>query len=157
LSKKNKFRLQTVLDYKERLEVNAQVALAEIERESQLEQEKLNALTEQWNEEMLGLAGLQQLGTLDVVRIGQVMSFIRRLDQKISEQQQLLLALQVEVDQRRAELGEAVMEKRRLEKLKEANDTRLKLETKLAEDRASDDMTMIQFNHKRQPAGQTGS
>lgn len=151
--KKNVFHLQTVLDYREKLEENARVQVAELERAVQLEEEKLESLRKRQAESMRKLKRLQQAGPLDLRLIGQEVRFIQVIDRRIESQLESLSSLRAALEGHREELISAVKDKKQMEKLKEASDVRFKVEMNLAESRAVDELTTIQFNRRRQTAG----
>lgn len=148
MAKRNVFKLQPVLDYREHVEDTLRVALAELERLLQRETKTLNSLHGQHTASMGEMRDRQQSAQLDVSRIGLDLLYIQSLEERIKEQEARVNSLHDAVDRQREQLIEAVKEKKQLEKLKESAEVRVKQELKMAENRAIDDISMVQFNRK---------
>ncbi|MCL5256736.1 MAG: flagellar export protein FliJ [Chloroflexi bacterium] len=148
MPKRNAFRLQPVLDYREHVEETLRVALAELERLLQKETKTLGILRDRHVVSMEGMLGHQESAQLDVPRIGLDLLYIQSLEERIKVQEQLIASIQDAVDRQREQLIEAAKEKKQLEKLKESAEARVKQELKLEENRTTDDISMVQFNHK---------
>ncbi len=148
MAKRNVFKLQPVLDYREHVEETLRVALAELERLLQRETKTLNSLHGQHIASMGEMRDRQQSAQLDVSRIGLDLLYIQSLEERIKEQEVRVNSLHDAVDRQREQLIEAVKEKKQLEKLKESAEVRVKQELKMAENRAIDDISMVQFNRK---------
>lgn len=114
-----KFKLQSILEYKKKVEEEEIRKLAELKVLQKREQEKLEFLKMTKVEEMRTLTEKSAQGVLNVSEIQMYHAHIKKLDKEITEQEIRLQQIAIEVEEQRQRLLEASKEKKIYEKLKE--------------------------------------
>lgn len=114
-----RFRLQSVLEHKEKIEEEEQRELARLKEIQKNEEERLQWLQMTRVQEMLELQEKSAQGVLDVVEIQMYHGHLKRLDREIVEQEIALQRITAEVEEQRRRLLKASQERKTYEKLKE--------------------------------------
>lgn len=136
---KVKFSLQPVLDYRasrvEALEIElAQIVRARGEAERALE--ALRAL----EQDLFVEIGRRQRGVLDLATLAAGRARLRRVQEDIHQQTQVVEHLRTQEEHKRAELIAAMQDEKILEKLKEREQARLEAELARLEGRERDEI-----------------
>lgn len=114
-----RFRLQQVLEYKERREEEEMRELARLKEIQRREEEYLAHLKHVKESKTLELVEKSAQGVLDVNEIQMYHRFLKKMERLIADQQIKLQQIAVEVEEQRLKLLEASKEKKIYEKLKE--------------------------------------
>lgn len=114
-----KFRLQSVLEFKEKIEEDEKRELARLKEIQKREEEHLNYLKSLKVHRSLELMQKSAQGILNVEELQRYHLHIEKLKEDIAQQEIKLQQIAMEVEQQRLKLLEATKEKKTYEKLKE--------------------------------------
>lgn len=118
--KKFKFRLQSVLNAREKAFEDAQLALAKVQAKLNRQIKHLESLHQKLNHTKKDLESLLTEGTnIDLSRIKNYQDFMAKLKEDIKNQHKIIADTKIEMEEKKQELIEAMKAKRMLEKLKE--------------------------------------
>ena len=142
-----RYKLQNILSIKEKMETQAKQRFAEAKRKLDLEEEALERLNRK-REEIEKHAGEVLQGDLDLHEIED--SQISRIicDQRIEEQKHRINRATLELEDARAELEDAVKERKTHEKLKEKQFDEFVREENRSESKSIDELTTYTYGQK---------
>ncbi len=142
-----RYKMQNILNIKEKMETQAKQHFAEAKRSLDLEEEVLAALYEKKEEiERHAVEVLQ--GELDLHDIEDSQMSRIIIDQKIMEQKMRVQRAEEALERARAELEEAVKERKTHEKLKEKQFEEFIQEENRAESKTIDELTTYTYGQK---------
>ncbi len=136
---KVKFSLQPVLDYRASRVEALEIELAQIVRARNEAEKALEALRVMERTLFLEI-GRRQRGTLDLAALAAGRARLRRIQEDIYQQTQVVDGLRTQEEHKRAELIAAMQDEKILEKLKEREQARLEAELARMEGRERDDI-----------------
>jgi flagellar FliJ protein len=159
MPKKFHFRLQTVLDHRERLEELRRRDFAEANQQNQMEQMRLTGLFRAKGEGLelmrrLAGGGEGEGGELDMIRILLYYSYQFGLEKNINRQTVRVYEAEAKTEVARGELLEATKQKQVLDNLKEKHFHAYMLELDRQEQSFLDDLSL--GRHVRKMAASTG-
>lgn len=146
--KKFSFRLQTVLDLRERVKEQKEQELAQLSYQVQLlveRQQQWEAEKDQKLEEQRALS----LGTLDLEAVGWYEAYLYALDERLYQGNQQLEQVREAREKKRQELMEATKACEILLKLKERDHREFLLALDRAENQLIDELATVRFNRER--------
>ncbi len=111
-----KFSLQNVLDYRHSKVEKLEVVLGRLQHQLQSAREKLEAM-EQERQRLMVELGSYQNGDLNLQKILQARTFLKRIQKGMDRQKEEIEQLKVEVEKTRLELIQAKQDEAALEKL----------------------------------------
>ena len=118
--KKFKFRLQSVLDAREKALEDRQLEMAQIQAKLTQQQKHLDDLYDNLKTTKNNLEALLSAGSnIDLTLIRNYQCYIPKLKEDIRNQHKLIADTEIELDDKKAEVLEALKAKTMLEKLKE--------------------------------------
>jgi len=139
--------MQNILSIKEKMETQAKQAFADAKRRLDHEIEELDALLARKREiERHAVEVLQ--GELDMHEIEDSQMARIVIDQKIAEQRQRVSRAEIALENTRAQLEEAVKERKTHEKLKEKQFDEFVREESRAESKTIDELTTYTYGQK---------
>lgn len=144
---KFKYRMQSILDIKMKLETQAKIAYGVANQKLREEQEKLQTM-------ILRRAGyektLKQLmtGTIDVEKIAHARSDVNSMKTLIRRQMIVVHKAEIEVEEARRKLNEVMKERKTHEILKEKALEEFKQELKAEESKEIDQLVSFTYNSK---------
>jgi flagellar FliJ protein len=154
-SKSFRFKLQTVLDLKERKEEEEKEKLARLFR-VKAEEEALLAKLEMEKESVREeLKRKQASGGLDIEKIKMFHGHLKTLDNRITHQRLRLKEIDIAIDRQRDELLKATQEKKTLEKLREKHREVWLMEAEAEERKFIDELATIR-SHRIMEEGKEG-
>ena len=122
--KKFKFRLQTVLDIKEKKLEEKQLELAKVLTLLDAQKEALNGMNESYNHYDQGLLELMTAETIDVFSINSNKAYLLRLAFDMKMQRQIIEKTEILLREKQIEVNLAYQDMKILEKLKEKAEKR---------------------------------
>ncbi len=143
-----RYRMQSILDIKEKLESQARQELAAAQAALREEEERLEALKERkagYEEEAAGLLS----GTLRVREIEENKTAILKMDEYILLQTERIKTAQKQVDRARERLQEVMQERKMHEKLREHAFEAFLDEEKKQEGKEVDELTSYTYGQKK--------
>ena len=143
-----RYRMQSILDIKEKLESQARQELAAAQAALREEEERLEALKERkagYEEEAAGLLS----GTLRVREIEENKTAILKMDEYILLQTDRIKTAQKQVDRARERLQEVMQERKMHEKLREHAFEAFLDEEKKQEGKEVDELTSYTYGRKK--------
>ena len=135
------FRFQAILDYRQRIVEDRQRHLADAQRAWRVEMEGLDALREQ-RVRFAAQLGEMLKGVLHVDEIEHHYRYLAALDLSIQAQQTVVDAAEAAAEQARANLEEALKDRKTMEKLKEYDRERILEAIEQNEAKAVDDLNI---------------
>ena len=142
-----RYKMQNILSIKEKMETQAKQHFGEAKRNLDLEQDALDALFRRKEEiERPAVEVLQ--GDLDMHEIEDSQMSRIICDQRISEQKLKVSRAEAALERARAELEEAVKERKTHEKLKEKQFDEFVREENRAESKSIDELTTYTYGQK---------
>jgi len=117
--KKFRFRLQSILDYKQKLEDEEKEKLAKLLQEEVQAQEYLVGLRNRKATDQQEMRSRQQAGTMDVDELKRFNQHLKYLEKAIENQLLYLRELAIRIEAQRQALVKAAQERKVFEKLKE--------------------------------------
>ncbi len=142
-----RYKMQNILSIKEKMETQAKQAFADAKRRLDHEIEELDALLARKREiERHAVEVLQ--GELDMHEIEDSQMARIVIDQKIAEQRQRVSRAEIALENTRAQLEEAVKERKTHEKLKEKQFDEFVREESRAESKTIDELTTYTYGQK---------
>ena len=135
------FRFQTILDYRQRIVEDRQRHLADAQRAWRVEMDGLDALREQ---RVRFAAQLEEMlkGVLHIDEIEHHYRYLAALDLAIQAQHTVVEAAEAAAEKARANLEEALKDRKTMEKLKEYDRERLLEAIEQNEAKAMDDLNI---------------
>lgn len=147
--KKFVFRLQTVLEHRDRQVADAKAVVQEAEgrlRDAEEAIQRMHREAEAVEDEMK-TAGVD---TIDAQELADTLHYLRALQERIAAAQDGLFVIQNEVNDKRRALTEALREQKVIEKLKENQYKRWKEELRREETALLDEMATIRYVRTRE-------
>lgn len=138
-----RFRLQSVLSYKEKLVNLLQIELGALERARQREEARLADLKQERRARLEGIAAEQADGLLDLERLTAAYAFIARLDQELEVQRLAVEAAARRVEEKRVQLAQKHQETKVLDKLKERHAAARRRELQSLEAKVMDEIAAV--------------
>ncbi len=147
---KSRFRLASVLDYREQVVDLRQQELARLENELLKEQETLARLRASITALSQDIKSAQQGGALDPGDLMFKFQHLRRLGEQEQRQIARLAEVSERVEAKRTELREAMQDKQVLEKLKERQLAQQRVEENSEESQLMDEIGVMRFLRNEQ-------
>jgi flagellar FliJ protein len=142
---KFKFSLEPVLNYREALERNAEIALGkEVQKKAKLESELQN-LFEEYESLVASRGGIN---TNSAERFMDFVNYAQKLKNLISSKKMEIKKQNEEVEKARLELIKKTQEKKALEVLRDSKKAAFKLAEKRTEAKQTDEAAQISFHRK---------
>ncbi len=139
-----KFRLDSLLNVKEKLEQQAKIAYGEEVSKLNNEKKKLDDLYIN-KEENTQKQRESFTGVIDIFSFEQYRNYATKLDEMILNQIQAIKVQEIKTEEAREKLAEIVKERKALEKLKEKELEQYKKDVQLAEDKLVDELVTYKF------------
>ncbi len=139
-----KFRLESILNIKDKLEQQAKIAYGVEVSNLNNEKKKLEDLYVS-KEENTQKQRENFTGTIDIFSFNQYRNYGTKLDEMIVNQIQAVKAQEIKVEEAREILAEIVKERKALEKLKEKELEQFKKDVQLSEDKLVDELVTYKF------------
>lgn len=143
-----KFRLQSVLEYKEKQEKEEQRELAKKQGILAKEEQKLQFLVDLKQMRQKEMAVKSSEGKLNVVELKMYQDHQKRLTSEISDQQIQVQQAQSDVELQREKLLKAVQERKTYEQLKEKHYQAYLAEVEAEERKLLDDIATAKFSRE---------
>ncbi len=139
-----KFRLQSLLNVKEKFEQQAKIVFGE---ETAKLQEEKNKLINLYNskEDVLQKQRENFSGTIDIFYFNEYRNYSMKLDQMIKKQIEAVQIQNMRTEEAKKRLADIMKERKTLEKLKEKEIEIFKKEVQLAEDKQVDELVTYKF------------
>lgn len=142
-----KFRLQSILGIKEKLEQQAKIILSEENAKLNQEQLKLQNLFKD-KKNILQKMKDSFTGTIDIISFDAYRNYSLKVDDMIKEQKVVIEKQLIVVTEAREKLATIVKERKALEKLKEKEIEVYNREMQLAEDKQIDELVTYKFGKR---------
>ncbi len=139
-----KFRLDSLLNIKEKLEQQAKIAYGEEVSKLNEEKKKLDDLYVS-KEENTQKQRESFTGTIDIFSFEQYRNYSTKLDEMIFNQIQAIKVQEIKTEEAREKLAEIIKERKAFEKLKEKELEQFKKDVQLAEDKLVDELVTYKF------------
>ncbi len=139
-----KFRLQSLLNVKEKFEQQAKIAFGEETAKLKLEKDKLIELYNS-KEDVVQKQRESFTGTIDIFSFNEYRNYSMKLDIMIKNQIEAVQIQTIRTEEAKARLAEIIKERKTLEKLKEKEVEIFKKEMQLAEDKQVDELVTYKF------------
>ncbi len=139
-----KFRLDSLLNIKEKLEQQAKIAYGEEVTKLNNEKTKLDDLYIS-KEENTQKQRESFSGTIDIFNFNQYRNYATKIDEMIVKQINEVKLQEIKTEEAREKLAEIVKERKAFEKLKEKELEEFKKEVQLAEDKLVDELVTYKF------------
>lgn len=146
-----KFRLQTVLEFRQKREDEEQEQLARRKAEVAEEEGRLTALRARQEDATGEFRAKQQAGGLDVDELKRYHTYLKTLAGEIRAQQQRLVAAEQAVEVQREILLKASQERKILEKLKDQHREVFYKALDLEEAKMLDELATLRYQRPEQP------
>jgi flagellar FliJ protein len=143
-----RFRLQTVLNYREDLEEALQLELGRLQGDELIAGTRLDALRTEVAGTMNATGALFSEKRVDLATIEQGFVYMAALQQRIEAQLQELAELAERVEAKRREVVEAMQARKVLEKLKQRHESAYAEWARRLEQGLVDDMTTVRYNRR---------
>lgn len=139
------FRLQNILEIKDRMEMQEKTAYAQAAQRHRAEEEKLNELIARQNsyEDELRKAGMNTINLKEIQRLNEAIEVMKQLIQK---QYLNVKVAEKNLNAARARLNTAMQERKTYEKLKEKAFDEYKLEVADEEKKEIDQLVSFNYN-----------
>lgn len=145
MAKRFIFRFDTMLRIRRQREDQHQRIVADRLRQITRARGQIGAITRQIHEELDAIRVGQDTGTIDIQQVMRHRHWLGHLHKASLEAQARLRTFEARLAQERAQLAEAVKQRRILEKLKERQYDRHRTEEERRETREGDDLTTIRY------------
>lgn len=142
------FRLQTVLDLKQRLEDAQQQELANLAQQRLQAEEALRLLAQQQRAQEEALANRVRNGQLHADEVGAALAYIENVRISITAQRDDTTALEARIRESRERLTELARERQVLEKLRERHLEAEAVEETRRDQRAADELVSQRYARK---------
>lgn len=142
------FRLQTVLDLKQRLEDAQQQELANLAQQRMQAEEALRLLAQQQRSQEDALAGRVRNGLLRADEVNSALAYIENVRASITAQRDHSAALEQRIHSSRERLTELARERQVLEKLRERHLEEVAVEENRRDQRAADELVSQRYARK---------
>lgn len=140
------YRMQNILDVKEKLETTAKQEYAEARRRLSEEEEKLEGLKKRRYQYYLAYQKAIQ-GKLDFMEIETCSNAMDVMDGMIAEQREMVKKRSKELEQARQKLNQVMQERKMHEKLKEKKFEEFKQELNVQEGKETDEVAGYQYSN----------
>lgn len=141
-----KFKLQSILEHKKKVEEEEQRVLARLKEIQRKEQEKMELLKMTKVTEMEALVEKSAQGFLNVSEIQMYHVHLKRLDREIADQEMVLQRMAAEVEDQRQRLIQASQDKKTYEKLKEKHKTSFESAIEEEERKFIDELATMRYD-----------
>lgn len=141
------YRMQNILNLKERLETQAKTEYAEMTLQLRQEEDAMRAIIARrrsYENELRGLAG-RRLNVLEMKRCNEAISIIKEL---INQQAVRIKVAERNLDMARNHLNDAMQERKIQEKLKEKAFDEFKIELNASEMKEIDELVSFNYNDR---------
>lgn len=145
-----RFRLQPVLNYRQKQEEARQQELARLKTLYQQQSERLQALEVEKRQQIARLAQAQQTDPVDLETLLQVQAFLEWLDTRLAQERAALAALADQVEQKRRQVVAAMQDRKILEQLAERHARAYRAWLNQREARQADEVATIRAHRRRQ-------
>ena len=137
------FRLASVLEHRQRQTEELEIALAGLLRQvTSLETSRAGLI----NEREIIRSQIGGSGRLNLEEISHKLGYLTMVERRLAENAQAISEMLLQVDLKRAEVGEALKEQKKVEKLRDRGMEKAAFDERLADTRLSDELGMIGFN-----------
>jgi flagellar FliJ protein len=147
------FRLQTVLDYKQRLEELAQVELARCRSAQEREEQALRSLAETQARAVAQLESQRGSGRLDVAAVQLGAGYLDLLAAQVQRQSQVVERVQRQTEAKRQEAVSRMQERQTLERLRQRQHAAYLKDLARREARLNDELAVLGY---RRTGGEGG-
>lgn len=154
--RKFRFRLQTVLELKQKIEDEEKKKLAELLKVQAEEERKLKYLQDLEVQKRYELKEKQKEGGIDVEELKLYSYLLKKMANDIVNQKLRLQEIYIRVEEQREILLEATKEKKTYEKLKERHHERFVQEEEEEERKLIDELSTIRYAREHDGAGLGG-
>lgn len=144
-----RFRLQTVLEHKQRLEELAQVELAKAQAAQLKEEGVLQQLTAAETAAVAELERQRFTGKLDIEALQLGLGYMDVLKAQIQRQTQVVFRVRQQTEGKRQELVARMQERKTLEQLRQRQLDAFTLEQNRIEAREADDLVVMRHVHQQ--------
>jgi len=145
MAKRFVFRFETMLKIRRQREDEHKRIVANRLRQIRQEREQMVSLDRQIHEELAAIRLSQSPGTIDMQQVIRHRHWLGRLHKGVLDTQARLRFLEARLAQERVALAEAAKKRSVLDKLKERQWERFRLEQDRIETRAADDLTTVRY------------
>ncbi len=139
-----KFRLQSLLNVKEKFEQQAKIVFGEETAKLEAEKSKLVDLYNN-KEDVLQKQRESFTGTINIHSFNEYRNYSMKLDKMIIEQIEAVQKQHIKTEEAKKKLADIMKERKTLEKLKEKEVEIFKKEMQLAEDKQVDELVTYKF------------
>ncbi len=139
-----KFRLQSLLNVKEKFEQQAKIVFGEETAKLKQEEDKLESLYKS-KEDVLEKQRDSFTGTIDIHSFNEYRNYSLKLDQVIANQVEAVEVQRKKTEEAKQKLSDIIKERKTLEKLREKEVEEFKKEIQLAEDKQVDELVTYKF------------
>lgn len=145
MAKRFVFRFETMLKIRRQREDEHKRIVASRIREIARVRDQMATLDRQIHDELAAIRAGQSPGTIDMQQVIRHRHWLGRLHKAVLDSQARLRFLEARLAQERAALAEAAKHRRVLEKLKQRQWERYRMEQDRIETRLTDDMTTVRY------------
>jgi flagellar FliJ protein len=143
-----RFRLQSVLNYRQDVEEALQLELSVLVAEEQSARDRLQALRDDAARAMEGIVGFQTQARADVAIIEQGFVYLDVMARAVADQDAVVADAAARADAKRQQLVEAMQARKAMEKLKERHDRAFAAWADRVEQTRIDDMVTVRYNRR---------
>jgi flagellar FliJ protein len=143
-----RFRLQSVLNYRQDIEEALQLELSVLVAEEQSARDRLQALRDDAARAMEGIVGFQTQARADVAIIEQGFVYLDVMARAVADQDAVVADAAARADAKRQQLVEAMQARKAMEKLKERHDRAFAAWADRVEQTRIDDMVTVRYNRR---------
>lgn len=139
--------MQSVLDYREKIEEKILSEFSEKKRELDLEKTKLKKLVCERENLISDLRNMRSK-TVHAEDIASYISYVEKIREKEKKQKDVIHQVKEQVESKRKELVEAVKKRKVMEKLKEQHAVEYEKNIREREQKDSDEMSVLKFGRR---------
>ena len=143
-----RFRLQSVLNYRQDIEEALQLELSVLVAEEQRARERLQALRDDAARAMEGIVSFQTRAQADVAIIEQGFVYLELMARAVADQDAVVADASARADAKRQELVAAMQARKAMEKLKERHDRAFAVWADRVEQTRIDDLVTVRYNRR---------
>jgi flagellar export protein FliJ len=148
-----KFRLQSVLDYREQLVEQGQQELAVLERANAAQRAVVEGIVVRLAQLSERIRAEQQAGSLDCEGIRRQLGYLAQVEVQAEQERRRLVEMLAQTDKKRQELTQLLQDKQSLDKLKERYAAEELQETNHRESQTLDELSVLRFLNRPNSEG----
>ncbi len=141
----DKFRLETILKYRRKLEEGVQLEFSQVQNELMVGQRRLVALNDEQSGQLATVIELERPGLVDISGIRDGFAYIEFLDRSIIHQRDTITNVNDRLEAKRQDLIAAMKNRKVLEKLKERQHEKYLDWVKRSEAQLADDIVTSRY------------